>query len=147
LYDAFVAVHVAAAIVGFGATFSYPVIQLYAERRNRASIPFAMDAILAISRWVAVPATLVVGATGTYQVIDGPYGLDDPWLGAGVALYLAVMAVGVLYLAPCYRRAGLAARAGCPHDYARAMRGPRVVGPAVASAILATAVLMVVKPG
>ena len=147
MYDAVVAVHVAAAIVGFGATFTYPVIQLAAERRDPAAIPFAMEAILAISRWVAVPSTVLVGATGAYQVVDGPYGLDESWLGTGLGLYLAVMAVGVLYLAPQYRRAGLAARAARRDDYERAMRGPRVVGPAVALAILATAALMVLKPG
>jgi len=53
---------VAAAVVGFGATFSYPVIQLVAERGDRRALPFAMTAILAISKFVAVPATLLVGA-------------------------------------------------------------------------------------
>ena len=147
MYDASVAVHVAAALVGFGVTFSYPVIQLVAERQGPDALAVGLDAILAISRWVAVPATLVVGVTGVFQLADGPYSLEDVWLAAGLALYLAVMAVAVLYLAPAYRRAGEAARAGSIDDYRAAVRGTKLVAPLVAAAVLATAVLMEVKPG
>ena len=71
MYDASVAIHVAAALVGFGVTFSYPVIQLVAERQGPDALAVGLDAILAISRWVAVPATLVVGVTGVFQLADG----------------------------------------------------------------------------
>jgi hypothetical protein len=43
-----------------------------------------MATILTISRFVAVPATLVVGATGVYQLADGPYDLGDAWAAAGL---------------------------------------------------------------
>jgi uncharacterized membrane protein len=158
VYDVSVAVHVAAAVIGFGATFSYPVIQITAERRAPRALPFAMAAILAISRFVAVPATLVVGATGIYQLADGPYGLRDAWLATGLALYVAIMLVAVLYLAPCYRRAEREARRMLdgvgPDDavalspaYRAATRSLNLVGPLVAAAVLATVVLMELKPG
>jgi uncharacterized membrane protein len=102
-----------------------------------------MDAILAISRWVAVPATLLVGATGIYQLADGPYGLEDAWLATGLALYLAIMAVATGYLAPRYRRARDAEDDAA---YAAAIRGVNVIGPLVAAAVVAVAVLMTVKP-
>jgi uncharacterized membrane protein len=141
MYEASVAVHVSAAIVGFGATFSYPVIQIVGELRDARV--FAMDAILAISSWVAVPATIVVGATGIYQLARGPYGLGDAWLATGLGLYLAIMLVAVAYLAPCYRRARDAVDEAA---YASAIRRVNVVGPFVVVAVIATAVLMVVKP-
>jgi uncharacterized membrane protein len=152
MYEASVATHVVAAIIGFGATFAYPVIQLVAERREPAALPFAMDAILAISRLIAVPAALLVGATGIYQLLDGPYDLSDAWLAAGGGLYLAVIAAAVFYLAPSYRRARDAARAAAASnrvapEYLAAIRGTRIVGPLVAAAIVAIAVLMEVKPG
>jgi len=130
-----------AAIVGFGATFSYPVIQLVGERRGERAL--AMATILTVSRFVAVPAAVVVGLTGVYQLVRGPYALGDQWLAAGLALYLAVLAVAVGYLAPAYARAG---RAASQEEYARAIRGVNVVGPLVAAAVVAIAVLMVVKP-
>jgi uncharacterized membrane protein len=147
VYDAAVAVHVVAAIVGFGVTFSYPVIQRVAERRGLEAAATGLETVLAISRWVAVPAALVVGATGVYQLVDGPYSLGDDWLSASLALYLAVLAVAIAYLAPAYARARDAARRGSAADYASAGRGIRIVGPIVAAAIVAIAVLMEVKPG
>jgi uncharacterized membrane protein len=158
LYEASVAVHVASAVVGFGAVFTYPVIQLVAERRDRRSLPLAIGTIRALSTWVAVPATTAVGLTGIYQVTSGPYGFGDAWVALGLGLYGAVMALGVGYLAPAYARAERESRrmvAGAPVDapialspeYRAAMRGPRVIGPLLAAAILATVVLMEVKPG
>ena len=153
MYDISVAVHVAAAVVGFGATFSYPVIQIVAERRDRRALPTAMATILSISRFVAVPATLVVGATGGYQVASGPYALGDAWVSAGLGLYVAIMLVAVGYLAPRYRRAELAARAMADAgetelspEYRAATRGVNAVGPVVAAAVLAVVALMELKP-
>jgi uncharacterized membrane protein len=146
VYDASVAIHVVAAIIGFGATFSYPVIQLVAERRGLLAVATGLETILTISRRVAVPAAVVVGLTGIYQLIDGPYSLGDLWLGAGFVLYLAVMVVAVAYLAPAYARARAAAERGSQTEYAEAIRGTRIVGPVLAAAIVAIAVLMEVKP-
>ena len=147
MYDASVAVHVVAAIVGFGVTFSYPVIQLVSERRGLEAAATGLDAVLAISSRVAVPAALVVGATGVYQLAEGPYTFGDVWLAVSFALYLAVMVVAVAYLAPAYTRARDAARRGSSDEYDAAVRGTRLVGPFVAGAIVAIAVLMEVKPG
>jgi uncharacterized membrane protein len=147
VYDASVALHVVAAIVGFGVTFSYPVIQLVFARRGLETAAAGLDAVLAISRWIAVPAALVVGATGVYQLVDGPYSVWDVWLAVSLALYLGVMAVAVAYLAPAYARARDAASRGSRGDYEAAIRGTKIVGPFVAGAIVATAVLMEVKPG
>jgi uncharacterized membrane protein len=141
MYEASVAIHVVAAIVGFGATFTYPVIQLVAEKRDATQLGLA--SILAISRWVAVPAAVVVGVTGIYQATSGRFGFGEAWLGVGFALYLGVMAVATGYLAPAYRRA---LHASSREEYDATMRGPNVVGAFLAAAIVAIAVLMVVKP-
>jgi len=154
VYDASLAIHVVAAIVGFGATFTYPVIQLVAERRDPRALPFALATILAISRWVAVPATLLVGATGVYQLVDGPYGLGELWLALGLGLYVGVMAVGILVFVPSYRRSEREARrmleegsTELSSGYQSAARLPKLLGPVTAAAIVATAVLMELKPG
>ena len=137
-----------AAVVGFGAPFSYPVIQLTAERLAPEALPFAYDAILAISRWVAVPAAAVVGATGVYQVADGPYSLTgDAWLLAGVILYVAVLGVATAYLVPRYRAARAAAADPGGAAYRAATRGITLVGPLVAATTVAIVALMEVKPG
>jgi uncharacterized membrane protein len=147
VYDLSVTMHVVAALVGFGVTYSYPVLQLVGERGDRRHLPFALDAITTISRQVAVPATTIVGITGVYQLADGPYGLGDAWAAAGLVLYLAVMAVATGYLAPRYGRAADAARRNDQAEYAALIRGVNVVGAFVVVAVLAVVVLMVLKPG
>lgn len=158
MYDVVVAIHVVAAIVGFGVTFTYPVIQLTAERLDARALPFAISVILSISNWVAVPATTLVGATGIYQVASGPFDLGDLWVAVGLGLYVCVMAAGTGYLASAYRRAGREARlmvdatpAGEPvrlsPGYRVATRPIGIVGPIVASSVIAIVVLMVLKPG
>jgi uncharacterized membrane protein len=158
LYDASVAVHVGAAVLGFGPTFAYPVIQLAAERRDRTALPFAIGAILRISRTLAVPMAVVVGLTGAYQVVEGPWSLRrDEWLVAGIALYVAVFAVAVGYLTPALRRAQAeaermlaAAPPGGPPaltaEYRRSTRGLRLAGGVVGAAVLALIALMELKP-
>jgi uncharacterized membrane protein len=147
VYDLSVTIHVVAALVGFGVTYSYPVLQLLGERGDRRHLPFALDAIATISRQVAVPATTIVGITGVYQLADGPYGLGDAWAAAGLVLYLAVMAVATGYLAPRYGRAADAARRNDQAEYAALIRGVNVLGAFVVVAVLAVVVLMVLKPG
>jgi uncharacterized membrane protein len=147
VYDASVTVHVIAALVGFGVTYSYPVLQLLGERGDRRHLAFALETVTAISRYVAVPATVVVGLTGIYQVADGPFGLDDAWVAVALGLYLGVMVVAAGYLAPRYGRAAAAVRAGDETAYERERRRIEVVGTLVAAAVLGIAALMVLKPG
>jgi uncharacterized membrane protein len=147
VYDVSVTLHVLAALVGFGVTYSYPVLQLLAERGDRRNLPFALDAITTISSRVAVPATTVVGVTGIYQLADGPYGLRDAWATAGLVLYVAVMGLATGYLAPRYARAAEAARRGDAEGYAATIRGINAVGTLVVVAVPAIVLLMVLKPG
>ena len=147
MYDLSVTLHVLAALVGFGVTYSYPVLQLLGERGDRRHLAFALDAITTLSRRVAVPATAVVGVTGIYQLADGPYALEDAWASAGLVLYLAVMVVATGFLAPRYARAAEAARRGNAAEYATLIRGVNIVGPFVVVSVLAIVALMVLKPG
>lgn len=135
MYELVVAVHVLAAIVGFGAVFTYPLVERAAGHA----------AVLSISRRLAVPGALVVGATGVYQVADGPYALGDTWLALGVALYVVVMLVAVTVLAPAYRRAAETARGS--DERRRAEARISLGGPPLALAVAAIVVLMVMKPG
>jgi len=137
-YDVSVAVHVVAVVLAFGPTFAYPFIQLAAERRGPEALPDAFATILWISRTLAVPASVVVGATGVYQALDGPYEFgEDRWLDAGAALYVAIMALALGFLVPRLKRA----QRGAPE------RGPLVAGGVlIATLVLATTALMELKP-
>jgi uncharacterized membrane protein len=154
LYDVSVALHVIAVVAGFGPTFAYPVVQLAAERRDPAALPFALGAILRISRTLAVPGAVLVGLTGAYQVAEGPWSLArDAWLALGVALYVAVFATALGFLVPSLRRAEAEARRmtaagepGLSPEYLRAVRPLKLAGGAVGAGVVAIVVLMELKP-
>ena len=139
--------HVAAAVAGFGPTFAYPFIQLAAERGDRSRLPFALGVVLTISRRLAVPGAVVVGVTGVYQAVDGPYDIGDAWLAAGAGLYAVVFVVAVAYLAPALERARAAAERGDEAAYERSIRGAKAAGAGVAVCVLAIVFLMELKPG
>jgi uncharacterized membrane protein len=155
VYELVLSVHVAAAVVGFGATFTYPLVQRAGGAAGGHGHVQALTTVLVISRRLAVPAALLVGATGVYQVIQGPYDFSDWWLVAGTVLYVVVMLVATLLVAPAYVRGRRAAEVMLEQggsssegaEYRAAMRLIDRVGPLLAVAILAVVFLMVVKPG
>jgi hypothetical protein len=154
LYDVSVAVHVTAAVAGFGPTFAYPIVQVAAERRDLAALPFALASILRISRTLAVPGAIVVGVTGAYQVAEGPWSLArDAWLAVGVALYVAVFATALGVLVPALRRAEAeaermtaAGERGLSPEYLGIVRPLKLAGGAVAAGVVAIIALMELKP-
>lgn len=152
-----VAVHVLAAVIGFGATFAYPAIQLLAERSAPQHLPFALAAILRISRTVAVPGATIVGATGLVRALTGPYSFErDGWLALSVPLYVAVFAAALLVLTPDLRRAQaeaerMVARAGdgkpvISGEYRRLATRMRIVGGLVGAGVISLVLLMELRP-
>ena len=79
---------------GLRPTFAYPVVQLAAERRDPAALPFALGAILRISRTLAVP-----GAVQEAWVRRRGTGDDRLFLAGNVALGLAAAAMAAVVIA------------------------------------------------
>jgi hypothetical protein len=152
-----VTVHVLAAVVGFGVTFSYPVIQLLAERRAPRHLPFAFATILTISQKIAVPGAVLVGLTGLALALTGPYSLArDGWLLVSVPVYMAVFVTAVFVLTPDLRRAKaeserMVAQAGedeptTSAEYGRLETRLGLVGGLVGAGVITLVVLMSLKP-
>ena len=96
-YDASVAIHVMAAIVAFGPLFAFPLFISVTERRDLLSLPVVLRAVNRTERAIVVPVGALVGFTGVYLAIDGPYTFDDDvWMTIGFVLYLLVFGVLVL---------------------------------------------------
>lgn len=157
-YEISVAAHVMLVVLAFGPTFAFPIIQMTAERRYPRQLPFALTLIERISRGIVTPAAVLVGATGLYQALDGPYEFGEAtWMDVGFFLYLVILITGILLLEPATRR-GLAAaermvESAGPEgevvfsdEYRRAMRLPNVLGPILSLSVLVVVYLMVVKP-
>ena len=148
-----------AAIVAFGPLFAFPLFISVTERRDLLSLPVVLRAVNRTERAIVVPVGALVGFTGVYQAIDGPYTFDDDvWMTIGFILYLLVFGVLVLVVEPL--RAQAADEADRMLDeaeddeehlplsdtYRARMRLPNALMPAIGIVILFIVYLMEVKP-
>lgn len=156
-FEASLVVHVTAAIVGLGSTFVESITFRVAMSLGPRYLPLKHRLGLAINLYVALPALLVLLATGIYQASEAGYDLDAFWLAGamGIVLVLAVM-VGA-YFIPEDRRleamvAGeLEASGGgevrLSDEYRRRVLIEELLGFVAGMLVVAAVYLMVVKPG
>jgi Predicted integral membrane protein (DUF2269) len=149
-----------ATIVAFGPLFAFPLFISVAERRDLLSLPVVLRAVNRAERALVVPAGALVGFTGLYQAIDGPFAFDDDlWMTVGFVLYLLVFGALVLLVEPLRAQAAdeadrmLDEAAEEDRDlplseaYRARMRIPNALMPAIGVVILFVVYLMEVKPG
>ena len=149
-----------AVVVAFGPLFVFPLFISVTERRDPFSLPVVLRAVNRTERAIVVPATAVVGFTGVYQAVDGPFSFDDDlWMTIGFVLYLLVFGALVLLVEPLRARAAdeadrtLAAAEDDDEDlelsaaYRERMRVPNALMPAIGIVLLFVVYLMEVKPG
>ena len=149
-----------ASIVAFGPLFAFPLFISVAERRDLLSLPVVLRAVNRTERAIVVPVGALVGFTGVYQAIDGPYAFDDDlWMTLGFVLYLLVFGALVLVVEPM--RAQAADEAERMLDdaedeeeelplsdaYHARMRVPNALMPAIGIVLLFVVYLMEIKPG
>jgi hypothetical protein len=158
-YEISVAAHVMAAIVGFGPTFAFGLIQVTAEKAFPQSLPSVLRILRRTSKAIVNPVVALVGVTGIYQWIDGNWDMgSEQWLSTGFTLYLAIF-LGALWV---YRPSVMEAAAQeaermvetAPggavivksERYRQIMRVPDIAGPIFGILTLVAVYLMVVKP-
>jgi hypothetical protein len=159
LYNVSVAVHIGLVVIAFGSPFTYPIIQMTAEKRSPRNVPFALRLIGRIDRGMVTPVAVLVGLTGVYQWIKGDWDLGrDQWLSIGIGLYLLAFATALWAFRPavldaaadeaqaCIDRAGPDGEVVLSDEYRRRMRLPNTVGPMLGLAVLVIVYLMRVKP-
>ena len=147
-----------AAIAAFGPLFAFPLFIGVTERRDPLSLPVVLRAVNRVERAIVVPATALVGFSGVYLAIDGPFAFDrDEWMTVGFVLYLLVFAVLVFLVEPLRAQAADEADRFLEeaHDeddielserYRARMRLPNALMPAIWVVILFVVYLMELKP-
>ena len=156
-YEISVSLHITAVMVGFGATFAESVMFPVAMNLSPRYLPYVHRLQLAINRFMATPALVLVLATGFYQVSKGDWSFGDFWISATFAIVIVLGGLIGGYFIPADRRLGpmvereiAAAGDGevvLSDEYQRAAKMEGVVG-ALAGVLLIVAVfLMVIKPG
>ena len=157
-YSVVLFIHIAAVVLAFGVTFSFPIVGGVARRRYERHMGFyhRVQALIG-SRLIGPLGTLVLLA-GLYLAIEGPYEFGDPWIGITLLLLIVILGVGGGFLGPREERlAELAERdiAASPpdgavrfgSDYQQIFNQVRTVTLTLNVLILLAIFLMVTKPG
>jgi uncharacterized membrane protein len=143
-------VHILAAIIGLGPTFSFAFLGIMSERQPAAARAL-QETILTISTRLVIPLVVILGLSGVLLIGNTHDNLSkNPWLGAGIVLYVLVLATAIFYQVPTQKKilALLGPTGGMDQPEVRKFAtGQRVVGISMGLAVVVTAVLMIWKPG
>lgn len=163
-YEVVLAVHIMAVVLAFGVTFAYPIMFAVAARHDPRSVPVLHRIEYTTERWLVNPALLVIVAAGIYLASDGHHWSEFfvQW-GLGVAIVIGAV-LGSVMIPTAKRAEQLAARdlaaaaersGGAPAgqapvqpsgDYRALTRRLAGVGSLLSVLVLATILIMVVKP-
>jgi uncharacterized membrane protein len=157
LYSVSVFLHVTAVVVGFGSTFAESLMFRVALKLSNRHLPYVHRLQLAINRWFATPALVVVLLTGVYQVLAGPWSFGDFWISATLAILIILGGLIGGYFIPADRRlapmverelaASESAEATLSEEYQSQARREGIAGGIAGALIVLAVFLMVVKPG
>jgi uncharacterized membrane protein len=159
-YDFSVFLHITAVVLGFGSTFSESVMFPVAMKMSARNLPYVHRLQLVLNQFFAIPAALIVAATGIYQVDKGGWDYGDFWLSGTITILVVIFLVNIAFFIPTDRRLlpiiqKAIADAGdreltlkdLPPEYQRWGRAEGIVGSIVGILLIAAIFLMTTKPG
>ncbi len=157
VYELSLWLHIAAAIVGFGATFALTLLSPVAMSMDPIHLPYVHRVQLEITRYLAAPGLLLIVATGVFQAIDGDWDFGAFWVSASFLIVLILGGMMGGYFIPADRKlesiaaADIKASGAGPvklsEEYLAKARTEGILGGVAGLLILITTYLMVTKPG
>lgn len=102
-YNVVLAVHIAAVVFAFGATFAYPVLLGTTAKADSRALPALYKALHAISTRVIMPGLTVVLIAGIYMASDGKL-WSEFFVQWGLGVVIAIGAIEGMYLSPNEKR-------------------------------------------
>jgi uncharacterized membrane protein len=156
-YELSLFIHVTAVMVGFGATFAEAVLFPVAMKMSPRNLPYVHRLQLTINQFFALPALVIVIATGLYQMAEGNWEYGDFWVSGTLTIVVIIGVLLLAYFIPADRRLlpmieQEAADAGSgefkpSEDYMRAARNEGIAGTITGILLVVAVFLMVTKPG
>jgi uncharacterized membrane protein len=156
-YELSLVLHLAAVVVGLGATFAEAIMFPVAMSLDKRHLPYVHRLQLAINQWLATPALVIILATGIYQTADADFDFGDFWLSASMTIVIILGGLIGAYFIPADRRLGpmvereiAAAGSGevvLSDEYQRRARTEGIVGAVAGVLVIVAIYLMVTKPG
>jgi uncharacterized membrane protein len=156
-YNVSLFLHISAVMVGFGSTFALAIATPVALRLDPRHLPYVHQLSLALNRFFASPALVIVIATGFYQVSKGHWKFGDAWISATFAIVIVIGGIMGGFFMPSSRRLkalaerDIAAAGDGPvtmsEEYQRRARAEAIFGPITGLLLVVAVFLMVTKPG
>jgi uncharacterized membrane protein len=149
--------HITAAVVGFGTTFAESITFPIAMKLDKRNLPYVHRLQRTINIYFALPALIVILATGFYQVDKFNFSLGDAWLSISLALVAVIAVLNLAYFIPQDRKleAMVTRELATAHDgevelsdeYQRAARTEGMLGAATGLMLVVIIFMMTTKPG
>lgn len=159
-YELSLFLHITAVVVGFGATFAESVMFPVAMRTSARHLPYVHRLQLTINQFFAVPALVVVLATGIYQMAEGDWDYGDVWVSATLTIVVVIGLINIFFFIPTDRKLlpmverAIADAGGrelqlsdLPEDYRRKGRLEGILGSLIGVLLVVAIYMMVTKPG
>jgi len=156
-YELSLFIHITAIMVGFGSTFAESVLFPVAMKMGPRNLPYVHRLQLTLNRFFAMPALLIVLATGIYQMSEGNWDYGDFWVSGTLTIVVVLGALLGAYFVPADKRllpmvekeiadAG-SGEVTLSEEYQRAARIEGMVGAFTGLLLVLAVYLMVTKPG
>ena len=156
-YNISLFLHIVAVVVGLGATFAESILFPVFMSGDKRALPTLHKVQLAINRYFASPALLVILITGFYQVAEGNWDLGSFWISASIAIVILIGGINGAYFIPADRKLGamvteeIAAAGDGPfepsEEYMQQSKVEGMIGAFTGIMVIAVIFLMVIKPG
>src|ERR1051326_1006467 len=103
-YAAVLFFHVLSAIVAFGATFAYPLIDAVVRRMDVRALPAWDEVRYQLTMRLITPAALLLLATGIYMAVDRWKDAGSAWYTIAGIIVIALIGMGHGVFAPTARK-------------------------------------------
>lgn len=156
-YTVVLFLHIAAAVIAFGATFAFPIIDIAIRRSDLRAFPVWHEAQNAIGMKLITPGATLVLISGIYMAIDRWKDVGGFWFSAAGVIVIVLLGLGHGFFAPTARKmrdqakvdlaAGAAETGTMSTAYEALAARTRTVGILSSLLVLTALLLMVWKPG
>lgn len=148
-------VHIVSAIVAFGVTFAYPVIDKVVRTRDPRSLATLHEVQIQVGRRIVTPAAILLLVAGIYMVSDRWSDFSSGWWSAALAIVVVLLGLEHGFLIPNARRmrdrAALDVQGSggvtLSSEYEQLARQRAIFGGLASLLVVIAVFLMVVKPG
>lgn len=154
-YEILTFLHIAAVVVGLGATFAIPFLQAAAERKGVAATRFVHEFVQRLEKLVIIPGAVLVFVFGLGLFFDDTNSYSDSnpaWLSVSMAWFIVAFAVALFLQRRNVAKAldalrGVPDSAPLPEAYLKIAKMEQIVGGLLGLSVIGIALLMVWKPG